>query len=81
MTDRGEMALVTALIVSFAMAGCASGGKVRMSSAKMCQAHGGQYNASTKSCTTTATTRTAKQICEEQTGYFDEAAQICEFNP
>src|SRR5215813_1049350 len=81
MSDRGRFVLVTALTVSLAMAGCASGSKVRMSSAKMCQAHGGTYNASTKACSTTATTRTAKQICEEQTGYFDEAAQICEFNP
>src|SRR5262249_33730974 len=79
MSDRGRFVLVTALTVSLAMAGCA--GKVRMSSAKMCQAHGGTYNASTRSCTYPASTRTAKQICEEQTGYFDEAAQICEFNP
>jgi len=59
--------------------GCAS--KVRMSSAKMCQAHGGTYNASTQSCSYAAATKTAKQTCEEQTGYYDPAAQICEFNP
>jgi hypothetical protein len=47
----------------------------------MCQAHGGTYNASTRSCTYTASTRTAKQICEEQIGYYNEAAHICEFNP
>ena len=47
----------------------------------MCQAHGGTYNASTQSCSYAAATRTAKQVCEDQTGYYDPAAQICEFLP
>jgi len=42
----------------------------------MCQAHGGTYNASTQSCSYAASTKTAKQTCEEQTGYYDPAAQI-----
>jgi hypothetical protein len=79
MIDRRHLVLVMTLTATVAVTGCAS--KVRMSSAKMCQAHGGTYNASTQSCSYTASTRTAKQVCEEQTGYYDVAAQICEFNP
>jgi hypothetical protein len=49
-----------------------------MSSAKMCQAHGGTYNASAQTCSYTQSTRSAKQNCEMQGGYYDQAAQMCE---
>jgi hypothetical protein len=79
MIDRRHLVLVMTLTAAIAVTGCA--GKVQVSSAKMCKAHGGTYNASSKSCTYTALTRTAKQTCEEQDGYFDLAADICTFNP
>ena len=60
------------------LASCASAGKVRMSSSKMCQAHGGTYDATTQSCSYTQSTRTAKQTCEQHGGYYDTAAQVCE---
>ncbi len=79
MSNRRHLVLVMTLAATVAVTGCAS--KVRMSSAKMCQAHGGTYNASTQSCSYAAATKTAKQTCEDQTGYYDPAAQICEFLP
>jgi len=79
MIDRRHLVLVMTLTAAVAVTGCA--GKVQMSSAKMCKAHGGTYNASSQSCAYTAQTRTAKQTCEEHDGYFDPAAQICSFNP
>jgi len=79
MVSRRHLVLVMSLAATVAMAGCA--GQVKVTSAKMCTAHGGTYNAASKSCTYAAVTRTAKQTCEQQDGYFDEAAQICTFNP
>jgi hypothetical protein len=79
MTNRRHLVLVMTLAATMGVTGCA--GQVKVTSAKMCKAHGGTYNASSKSCTYAAVTRTAKQTCEEQDGYFDEAAQICTFNP
>ena len=74
-----HLVLVMALAGTVVVTGCA--GQVKVTSAKMCKAHGGTYNASSKSCSYTASTRTAKQTCEEQDGYFDPAADICSFNP
>ena len=79
MGDRGRFVLVMAMTASLAMAGCA--GKVRLSSAKMCQAHGGTYNTTTQTCSQGPAARNAKQICEEQGGYYEPAMQICEFIP
>ena len=67
------------LIATIALAGCA--GKVRVTSAKSCAAHGGTYNAAAKSCTYAATTRTAKQSCEMNGGFYDTDADVCEYNP
>jgi len=44
----------------------------------MCRAHGGTYNATAKSCTYTATTRSAQDICQAHGGYYDVAAEVCE---
>ena len=56
-------------------------GKVKLSSAKVCAAHGGTYNTATKSCSYTATTISAKQSCEAKGGYYDPDADNCSFNP
>lgn len=56
--------------------GCA--GKFRMTTSKSCAAHGGTYNASAKTCSYTASTRSAKQICDQQGGYYDTIADTCE---
>jgi hypothetical protein len=60
------------------LASCASTGKVRMSSSKMCQAHGGTYDATKQTCSYTQSTRTASQTCVQSGGYYDQAAQVCE---
>jgi len=49
-----------------------------MSSAKRCQAHGGTYDTTAKSCTYAATTKTAAQSCQSEGGYYDTAADVCE---
>jgi hypothetical protein len=55
--------------------GCAG---VTMSSRVMCAAHGGTSNASTKTCSYTTSTRSAREICEQQRGYYDTAADFCQ---
>jgi pyruvate/2-oxoacid:ferredoxin oxidoreductase beta subunit len=74
MTNRGLIVGI-ALVAALAASGCAT--KVRMSSGKMCTAHGGTYNASTQMCTYKAQTLSAKQACEAQGGTF-MADQNCE---
>ena len=76
MIDRRPLVVVITLAASLVMVGCA--GK-EMSGVKMCEAHGGTYNASAQSCSYTKPMMTAKQICENHTGYWDPAAQICKF--
>jgi len=76
--------------------GCASGGgttgasgggttgtsaSVKRSSAKTCAAHGGTYNAATKSCSFQPSTTSAQQMCQQNDGYYDEASDICSYNP
>jgi len=41
--------------------------------------HGGSYDASAQSCSYTKPMMTAKQICENHTGYWDPAAQVGKF--
>ena len=62
MFNRGQMVLGIALAGALALTGCA--GKVRVASVKMCQAHGGTYNATAKSCTYAASTKSAQQACQ-----------------
>lgn len=69
------------LAVGLAMLGSGCAGKVQMSSAKMCAAHGGTFNAANKTCSYTASTRSAQQTCQAHGGYYDSAADVCEFNP
>jgi hypothetical protein len=74
--NYGRLITGITLVAALASTGCA--GKVRMSSAKSCAAHGGTYNVSAKTCSYTASTRSAKQICEQQGGSYDTAADFCE---
>jgi hypothetical protein len=47
----------------------------------MCQAHGGTYNAATKSCTYTASTKSIREACAAQGGAYDDAAEFCDMDP
>ena len=73
--------VVLALALAAAASGCASGGAVKHTTAKMCKAHGGTYNAAAKTCTYAQTTRSAQQICQAEDGYYDPTNDICSFNP
>ena len=80
MIRRKSTAVIAVLVIALlGLTGCT--GKLRLSPKVMCEAHGGTYNATAKSCTYTAQTRSAKQICESHpSGYWDDAAGFCELN-
>lgn len=75
---KGQLILGVSLAVALAMSGCASSGKVRVSSAKRCVAHGGTYDAAAKSCSYKASTMTAAQSCQAEGGYYDIGTDYCE---
>jgi hypothetical protein len=74
---RRHLAVGIVLAVSLAVTGCA--GKVRIASTKSCQAHGGTYDASARTCTFERSSKNAPEICQAQGGYYDPAADYCEF--
>lgn len=76
MMARGQLVAGIVLASALVLTGC--GGKARLSSGKMCQAHGGTYNAAAKSCSYTAKTQSAQQTCQASGGYYDTAADVCE---
>ena len=76
MMARGQLVVGLTLAAALALTGCA--GKARVSSGKMCMAHGGTYNAAAKSCTYQASTKSAAQVCQAQGGFYDTAADFCE---
>ena len=78
MVNRRPLVVGIALAAALMTVGCASGGKVRVSGGKMCQAHGGTYNAATKSCSYTASTKSLRDSCQQQGGNWDDAAGFCE---
>jgi len=74
--NYGRLIVGITLAAALASTGCA--GKVKLTTSKACAAHGGTYNASAKTCSYTASTRSAKQICDQQGGYYDTVADTCE---
>ena len=74
--NYGRLIVGIALAAALASTGCAT--KARVTTAKACAAHGGTYNASARTCSYTASTRSAKQICDQQGGYYDTVADVCE---
>ena len=86
MDQRAVMAGIM-LVAALATAGCASGSsasgkkKVGVTGAKMCQAHGGTYNAATKMCSYTASLKHMREACAAQGGAFDDAADFCDMDP
>jgi hypothetical protein len=78
MSHRRTFAAVMLVVgLTLPLASCASG-KLRLSSAKMCQANGGTYDTSKQTCSYTASTLSAKQTCEMHGGYYDPDAQVCQ---
>ena len=81
MNRRESAAVVGVLMVALlGLSGCTTkGGKLRLSSKTMCEAHGGTYNATAQHCTySAAQPRPVSQSCQAQGGYYDSAAQFCE---
>jgi len=78
-TRRGQWIMVVSLAVALGMTGCASTGKVRVSSAKRCAAHGGTYDSTAKSCTYKVSTMTAAQSCAAEGGAYEPVVDYCEF--
>ena len=76
--NRGRLMLGISCAIAIAMTGCASTGKVRVSSAKRCAAHGGTYDATAKSCKYQTTTVSAAQSCQAEGGYYDPSVDYCE---
>ena len=74
---RGQLAMGIVLAVSLALTGCA-GGKVRLASTKSCQAHGGTYDASARTCSFERSSKKAPEICQAEGGYYDPNADFCE---
>jgi hypothetical protein len=71
-----QLVLGIMFVAAVAATGCA--GKVRVSSATRCQAHGGTYDTTAKSCTYKASTQSAQQTCQSEGGYYDSASDYCE---
>jgi len=70
------------LALAVVATGCASGGGgVKHTTAKMCAAHGGTYNAAAKTCSYTQSSRSAQQICQMQDGWYDPTNDVCSYNP
>jgi len=76
--NRGRLMLEISCAIALAMTGCASTGKVRVSSATSCAAHGGTYDNTAKSCKYQATSVSGAQSCQAEGGYYDPAADYCE---
>jgi hypothetical protein len=82
MLNGSRLIVGVMLGVALTTVGCATGGsRVRISGAKMCKAHGGTYNAATKSCSYVAMIKVLKQSCEEQQGTWDDASDFCQIDP
>ena len=77
MKTHGKAVVRLALIAALALPLSACAGKVRISSAKMCQAHGGTHDPSSQSCTYKSSTKPNRESCEAQNGWYDPAAQEC----
>jgi hypothetical protein len=74
--QRSHLVLGIMLATSLVATGCA--GKMRMQMSMSCQAHGGTYDAATKSCMVGGTPRSSESICRAMGGNYERAADICE---
>ena len=68
--------MIAALVLP--LAACATGKSSHMSSAKMCQAHGGIYDSTTQVCSHTESQKSAKEICESLGGRYESNIQYCD---
>ena len=76
MRSSTRIRMIAALVLP--LAACATGKGSRMSSAKMCQAHGGIYDSTTQMCSHTESQKSAKEICESLGGRYESNIQYCD---
>jgi len=67
--------MIAALVLP--LAACATGKSSRMSSAKMCEAHGGTYDSTAQMCSQKESQKSAKDICESMGGRYEPEIQYC----
>jgi len=85
MNQGAVMAGIT-LVAALMSVGCASGPsaaeqkRIGATAVQMCQAHGGSYNATTRTCTYTPTTKSMREACAAMGGAFDDAADYCDMD-
>ena len=76
MTPRKTLVAIIVLGMSLGASGCA---KLSVSSAKMCMAHGGKWDAAAATCNGVA----AQAACEQTgtgTATYNPRAQVCDFS-
>jgi len=79
MKSNAMVGLALALALAMPIAGCASGGKGRLSAAKICAHAGGKYNPSDQTCDAPAQShKKAAEMCQQGGGIYDSGAQVCE---
>ena len=79
MRDGAWLRLVYPLVLAGALIGCATGGKARFSSAKMCEAAGGTYDRLAKTCDAPAVnSRKASEMCAAHGGWYQADLDTCE---
>ena len=75
MTSSMRIGMIAALL--FPLVACATGKGSRMSSAKMCEAHGGTYDSTAQMCSHKESQKSAKDICESMGGRYESEIQYC----
>jgi hypothetical protein len=76
MRSSMRIRMIAALVLP--LAACATGKSSRMSSAKMCQAHGGTYDSTAQMCShKESSEKSAKDICESMGGRYVSEIQYC----
>jgi hypothetical protein len=74
---RSSMGIRMIAVLMLSLAACATGKSSRMSSAKMCRAHGGTYDSTTQMCSHKETQKSARDICESMGGRYEPNIQYC----
>ena len=82
---RAVIAVIT-MVVALTSVGCGSMGasgkkRIGVSGSRMCQAHGGTYNAANKTCSYTTSLKSMREACAAQGGAYDDAADFCDLDP
>ena len=79
MAHRIWLGTMLTLALATALAGCASGGKVRFSAARLCTGAGGTYNRADHTCDAPPVNKKkASEMCASRGGVYFAAEDECE---